>query len=153
MDKSKRLVILGSDHAGFKLKSLIKDYISSKDSIEVVDVGTMSEDSCDFPDFAEAVCKEVLKDKENRGILFCGSGIGVSIAANKVGGIRCALVHDYLTAKLAVEHTNCNIISMGENIVGPLVAKNIVDSFLSHKFLAEEKYQRRIDKISKIENI
>jgi ribose 5-phosphate isomerase B len=149
--KSKRLIVLGSDHAGYKLKNIIKEYLTNHNSVEVIDVGTFSEESCDFPDYAQLVCQEVLKNEENRGILFCGSGIGVSIAANKIKGIRCALVHDHVTAKLAVEHTNCNVISIGENIVGQLVAKSIVDSFLIHKFLTDKKYQRRIDKITNIE--
>ncbi len=151
MNTLRKLIVVGSDHAGFKLKNVIKAYLEEKSILDILDVGTFSEGSCDFPDYAERLCEEVIKDNENKGILFCGSGIGVSIAANKIKGIRCALVHDYLTAKLAVEHTKCNVISIGESIVGHLEAKNIVDSFLTHEFLAEEKYQRRIDKITKLE--
>ena len=152
-NKIKRTIILGSDHAGFKLKQIIKQYISEKNSFNVVDVGTESAESCDFPDYAEKLSGEVLKDKQNRGIIICGSGIGVSISANKVPGIRCALVHDHLTAKLAVQHTDCNVIAIGEFIVGTLEAKDIVDSYLTNEFItSENKYQKRIDKITALEN-
>ncbi len=151
MNKIKKLV-LGSDHAGFKLKNIIKQYLSDKKSFEIVDVGTNSSESCDFPDFAEKLAEEVVKNQDSRGIVFCGSGIGVSITANKIPGVRCALVHDHLTAKLAVQHTNCNIIAIGESIVGALQAQDIVDSYLSNEFITkEDKYQRRIDKITAVE--
>src|SRR5690242_4228464 len=97
---AKRTIVLGSDHAGFKLKQILIDYLKSMNSAyEIVDVGTDSDKSVDYPDYAFKLCDEVLKGKENRGILVCGSGIGVSISANKVNGIRCGLVHDYTTAK------------------------------------------------------
>ena len=148
----KRRIIIGSDHAGFKLKEIIKQHLSDKNKFDILDVGTNSTDSCDFPDYAEKLSEEVIKDKNNRGILVCGSGIGVSIVANKFQGIRCALVHDYLTTKLAREHTDCNVISMGESIIGVLQAKTIVDTFLETENLKEEKYLRRINKISSLES-
>lgn len=150
----KRTIILGSDHAGFKLKKIIFEYLQNSDNKELydlIDVGTDSEKSVDFPDFAEKLCIEVLKNNTNVGILVCGSGIGVSITANKFPGIRCGLVHDHLTAKLSRQHTNCNVIAFGEGIIGPSVAKNIVDTFLSSELIDEEKYKRRIDKITEIE--
>jgi ribose 5-phosphate isomerase B len=147
----KKKIIIGSDHAGFNLKKVIKSYLMEKNLYDVVDVGTDSLDSCDFPDYAEKLCQEVLNNKENIGIVICGSGIGVSITANKIPGIRCGLVHDYLTAKLARQHTNCNVVAFGEFIIGTLQAKNVVDSFLGHELINEEKYIRRINKISEIE--
>lgn len=151
--KGKKLIVIGSDHAGFKLKKVIKQYIEEKNLYDVIDVGTDSAESCDFPDYAEKLCLEVLRNDENRGILICGSGIGVSITANKIPGIRCGLVHDHLTAKLAKQHTDCNVIAFGEFIVGELEAKSIVDSYLEHEAMKEEKYLRRINKISAIEKI
>ena len=148
----KKLIVIGSDHAGFKLKAHIKNYIEGFDGFTVLDIGTNSLDSCDFPDYAEKVCEAVLKTELSRGILICGSGIGVSIAANKVPGIRCALVNDYLTAKLSVEHTNCNVIAMGERIVGTLQAETIIDTFLKSEFIKMPNYVRRLDKITEIEN-
>ncbi len=150
MELEKRKVAIGSDHAGFNLKCTIKKYLEDSGKYSLVDVGTNSSDSCDFPDFGEKVCQEVLKGNAT-GIVICGSGIGISITANKIPGIRCALVHDHLTAKLARLHTNCNVVAFGESIVGPLVAKDIVDTFLETEMLKEEKYQKRIDKVSAIE--
>jgi ribose 5-phosphate isomerase B len=152
MDSRKRIIVIGSDHAGYKLKQILKSYLEEKNQFTVVDVGTDSSESCDFPDYAIKLCNKVLEDKETRGIVVCGSGIGVSITANKFPGIRCALVHDHLTAKLAIQHTNCNVIAIGESIVGSLQAKDIVDSYFSHEFINEEKYQRRINKITELEN-
>jgi ribose 5-phosphate isomerase B len=94
---------------------------------------------------------EVLKNPENRGIVICGSGIGISIAVNKVNGIRCGLVHDYLSTKLSREHNNCNVISLGANFIAKELAKHIVDTFLSTDFPGEERHLGRIDKISQIE--
>ncbi len=153
MDSKKKILVVGSDHAGFKLKQLIKTYLEEKNGYTIIDVGTNSTESCDFPDFSEKLCQKVLEDQSSKGIVFCGSGIGVSITANKFPGIRCALVHDHLTAKLAVQHTNCNVIAIGESIVGTLQARDIVDSYLSNEFITnEDKYQRRINKITEIEN-
>ena len=152
MDSRKRIIVIGSDHAGYKLKQILKSYLEEKNQFTIVDVGTDSSESCDFPDYAIKLCNKVLEDKETRGIVVCGSGIGVSITANKFPGIRCALVHDHLTAKLAIQHTNCNVIAIGESIVGSMQAKDIVDSYFSHEFISEEKYQRRINKITELEN-
>jgi len=148
----KKLIVIGSDHAGVKLKTHLKNYIEGLNGFTVLDLGTNSSDSCDFPDFAEKVSDAVLKNELSRGILICGSGIGVSIAANKVPGIRCALVHDHLTAKLSVEHTNCNVIAMGERIIGTLQAETIFDTFVKSEFICMPNYVRRLDKITEIEN-
>lgn len=147
----KKVIVLGSDHAGFKLKEFIKDYLTKSNNYQIIDVGTKSSESCDFPDYAFKLCEEMLKHKDSKGIVTCGSGIGVSICANKVKGIRCALVHDYLGAKLAREHTDCNVLAMGENFIGQVQATLIVDTFLSTESLKEEKYIKRIDKITEME--
>ena len=154
MQNIKRKIILGSDHAGFLLKEAIKLHLSSnayENTLEIIDCGCDSEKSVDYPDHANAVATEVLKNPENKGILVCGSGIGISIAANKVNGIRCALVHDYLSSKLSRQHNDSNIISIGAGFVGKELAKNIVDVYLATEFTGEERHQRRIDKMSEIE--
>jgi ribose 5-phosphate isomerase B len=148
---AKKLIVIGSDHAGFKLKQHLKKYIEGIEGFELLDLGTNTFESCDFPDYAERVCLEVLKNEDNRGIIICGSGIGVSIAANKVPGIRCALVHDHLTTRLAKEHTNCNVIAMGERIIGTSQAETIVDAFITSEFIRAPNYLRRLDKITELE--
>jgi ribose 5-phosphate isomerase B len=148
---NKRRLIIGCDHAAIKLKNEIIKYLTSKEAFDIVDVGCDSDKSVDYPDFAEKACIEVLKDQNNLGILMCGTGIGISIAANKVPGIRCALCHDYTTAKLTRDHNNANVLAMGERIVGTEVAKDIVDAFLNTQFSNGENHVRRINKINDIE--
>ena len=151
MEIKKQKVIIGSDHAGFSLKEVLKSYLASNSNIELIDCGCNSEESVDYPDYANAVALEVLKDPSNRGIVICGSGIGISIAANKVNGIRCALVHDYLSAKLSRQHNDSNVISLGAGFIGKELAKNIVDIFLSTDFTGEERHLRRHNKLAQIE--
>jgi ribose 5-phosphate isomerase B len=151
-EKEKETIIIGSDHAGFKIKEHLRIYLESLNKYEVIDVGTKSEDSVDFPKYAEALCIEVLKNPSYKGIVVCGSGIGVSITCNKIPGIYCALVHDYWTAMMCRKHNDCNVIAMGQNSVGEKLAENIVDAFLSHEFItSEDKYKRRKDMITAIE--
>jgi ribose 5-phosphate isomerase B len=149
--ENKKRIIIGSDHAGYDLKENIKKHLTELAKFEIIDVGTESRSSVDFPDYAERLSLEVLKDKNNLGIVCCGSGIGVSISCNKIPGIRCALVHDYYTAKMSRQHTDCNVIAIGGSVVGSGVGISIVDAFLEYEFLSEEKYQRRIDKITDLE--
>jgi ribose 5-phosphate isomerase B len=150
MENKKRIVI-GSDHAGFNIKENVKKHLNELGQYDVVDVGTNSLDSVDFPDYSEKLASEVLKDKNNLGIVCCGTGIGVSIACNKIPGIRCGLVHDYYTAKMSRLHTDCNVIAIGGSVVGNGVGLSIVDAFLGHDLIKEDKYIRRINKISDIE--
>lgn len=151
MEKTKR-IIFGCDHAGYKLKEELKKHVELMNTYIVEDVGCYnSEESVDYPVYALAVCKEVLKhDDSSRGIIVCGSGIGVSIAANKVNGIRCAKVEDYYSAKMAIQHNNANVITLGERTTGVEVAKSAIDAFLTHEFLGG-KHQKRIDMFSEIE--
>jgi ribose 5-phosphate isomerase B len=152
MEGLKPTIVLGSDHAGFNLKSYLKKHLTDSEKYNIIDVGTDSTTSCDFPDYAEKLCEEVLKDPENiKGVVCCGSGIGVSITCNKITGIRCGLVHDTMSARLARQHTNCNVIAMGENFIGNVLAKEIVDTYLSHELIKEEKYLRRLQKMIDIE--
>tara|TARA_B100000902_G_scaffold338050_1_gene339369 strand:- start:37 stop:471 length:435 start_codon:yes stop_codon:yes gene_type:complete len=139
-------VAIASDHAGYNLKEYIVNNLDDK--VVVSDFGTNSNESCDFPDFASKVCEFVLENKNTRGILICGSGVGMSIAANKFAGIRAANVTDELTAVQSVEHNNVNILSLGSNNVSNELALNIISAFLDSTFSEEERYQRRVNKFA-----
>ncbi|OBR91812.1 MULTISPECIES: ribose 5-phosphate isomerase B [Clostridium] len=142
-------VALGSDHAGFPLKKEVMEHLQDK-NIEFKDFGTFSESSCDYPDYALKVGEEVASKNYDFGILICGTGIGISIAANKVPGVRAALCSDTFSAHACREHNNANILTMGQRVVGVGLAIDIVDTFLSAKFQGD-RHQRRIDKITEIE--
>ncbi|MBB6630999.1 ribose 5-phosphate isomerase B [Clostridium algidicarnis] len=143
-------IAIGSDHGGFKLKGEIIKHLKEK-QIEVVDFGTYNEDSCDYPDFGLKVAEEVAMKNFEFGILICGTGIGISISANKVVGIRAALCSDTFSAHATREHNNANILALGERVVGVGLALDIVDTFLSAEFQGG-RHQKRIDKISDIED-
>jgi ribose 5-phosphate isomerase B len=142
---------IGSDHAGFRLKEDLRDFISSL-GIEVRDFGCYSEDSCDYPDIAKEVSLSVAKGDFEKGILICGTGIGMSIAANKIRGIRAAVGNELLSVKLAREHNNANILTLGARIIGIEVAKEAVKIFIETPFLGG-RHQRRVDKIKEMEGI
>ena len=142
-------IVMGSDHGGFELKQEIKDYLISK-GVEVADVGTDSVESVDYPQYAKLVCEEILQNKAQRGILFCGTGIGIGIAANKIDGIRCAIVHDEFTAKMSKQHNDANVISMGGRVLDVQCAKKIVDAYLEAEFEGG-RHQKRVDQIMEIE--
>lgn len=143
-------IALGSDHAGLSLKKDIIKYLQGK-NIELQDFGAYTEESCDYPDFAEKVAEEVASRNFDFGILVCGTGIGISIAANKVPGIRAALCGDTFSAHACREHNDANILALGARVVGTGVALDIVDNFLGAEFQGI-RHQKRIDKISQIEN-
>lgn len=143
-------IALGSDHGGFKLKESIKAYLA-KQGYETEDFGTYSEESVDYPKFALKAALAVSKGQCERGILVCSTGIGVSIAANKVRGIRAALCGDMLSARLTREHNNTNVLALGSFIVGEKLALAIVDTWLNTSFSNEERHSRRIDEITEIE--
>ena len=142
-------IALGSDHGGLSLKKEIIKHLKSE-NIEITDFGTHTEDSCDYPDYALKVAEEVVAGNFELGILVCGTGIGVSICANKVPGIRAALCGDTFSAHATREHNNANILTLGERTIGTGLAIDIVDTFINAKFLGE-RHQRRIDKITEIE--
>jgi ribose 5-phosphate isomerase B len=146
---SKPRIALGADHAGFRAKENIKKYLEGA-GYGVEDVGTWSEESVDYPDFARAVGERVAAGKDPLGILLCATGIGVSIVANKVEGIRAALAHDSLTARRAREHNNANVLALGGKIVGEDEAIAIVQEFLNAQF-AGGRHQPRVEKISKMD--
>ncbi len=136
---------IGTDHAGYEIKSFVIEYLE-KNGIEVEDLGTYSNESVDYPDFAHKVAKAVLDNEGTRGILICGSGIGMSLAANKHKGIRAALCHDCYTAKMARLHNDANILCFGARIVGLGVIESILDAWIQSEFEGG-RHQRRINKI------
>jgi len=146
---SKPRIVIGSDHAGFRAKETIKNYLQGA-GYAVEDVGTHSEDSVDYPDYAKAVGERVAAASDLLGVVVCGTGIGVSIAANKVDGIRAALAHDSLTARRAREHNDANVIALGGKVVGDDEAIAIVQEFLAAQF-AGGRHQRRVDKITEMD--
>lgn len=149
-DSLKPRVSLGADHAGYPVKESIRKFLEDS-GYGVDDLGTWSEESVDYPDYALAVGERVAARQSEFGILVCGSGIGISIAANKIPGIRAALAHDVITARLSREHNDANILALGGRIVTAEVAIEMVQAFLSTAY-AGGRHQRRIDKISKMES-
>lgn len=144
-------VMIGADHGGFHLKNDVKKFVESLGH-EVEDVGCDCSDSVDYPDYAHPVCSKVVAGEADRGILICGTGIGMSIAANKIPGIRCALVHDTFSAKATREHNDSNVLAMGERVIGPGLAQEIVDVWLKTEFSAAERHNKRINKIKLLED-
>lgn len=143
-------VVVGADHAGYDLKEVIKAYLAEL-GYEVLDVGAYNTEPSDYPDFAQAVGDAVLDGKAERGVLICGSGVGASVAANKIPGIRAGICHDTYSAAQGVEHDDMNVLVLGGRIVGVEVAKTLVKAFLGAQFSGEERHQRRLDKIKAIE--
>jgi ribose 5-phosphate isomerase B len=145
-------VAIGSDHAGFHLKGRLRDLLRAE-GYEVIDLGTHSTESSDYPDFARRVGQEVASGKAERGILICGTGIGVSIAANKVRGVRAAAVSEPVTARLARTHNDANVICLGERTVGTEVAVDAIRVFLETPFSGGERHARRIEQIGQLEEL
>jgi ribose 5-phosphate isomerase B len=143
------LIAIGSDHGGFNLKTEIKELLTEL-QIEFCDVGTYSADSVDYPDIAQKVGQAVVSGECDYGIVICGTGIGISIAANKIKGIRAALCHDVFSAQMSREHNNANVLALGERVIGPGLARMIVATWLKTQF-AGGRHGRRVDKISKME--
>jgi len=143
-------VVIGSDHAGFQLKNSMGDLVRSLGHA-VLDVGAFNENPSDYPDFAEAVGRAVLDGRADRGVLICGSGIGASVAANKLVGIRAGICHDTYSGHQGVEHDNMNVLVMGSRVVGEKLAEDIVRAFLSANFTNEERHVRRLAKVHSLE--
>lgn len=142
-------IAIASDHGGFELKDSMVEYIKSLGN-EVMDLGTNSADSVDYPDYAKKVCEEIQQENSDLGILICGTGIGMSLAANKFEGIRAACVSDVYSAKMSRNHNNANVLCIGARVIGDEVAKLIIKTFLENEFEAG-RHQRRVDKIMAIE--
>ncbi|MGO5021729.1 ribose 5-phosphate isomerase B [Lawsonibacter sp. LCP25S3_G6] len=144
------MIAIASDHGGYMLKEHIKAYLAAK-GITCEDFGTNSTDSCDYPDFAKPAAEAVASGQCERGIVICTTGIGISISANKVKGIRCALCGDVLSAEMTRRHNDANMLAMGAGIVGPMLAERIVDTFLSTEFEGG-RHARRVAKMMEIES-
>ncbi len=142
-------ILVGCDHAGFHLKEDLKEYLLSLGH-EVEDYGVHSDDLADYPDVAFRVAEDVVSGKGDRGILICGTGVGMSIAANKVRGVRAALCHDVFSARASREHNNANILTMGERVIGRGLAREIVRAWLESEFVGD-RHARRIAKITAYE--
>ncbi len=143
-------ITIGSDHAGFELKKKVIEHLASR-GIEVIDVGTHSADSCDYPLIAHDVCKNIQDDITPLGILVCGTGIGMSMAANKHKGIRAAACSDTFSARLTRVHNDANVLCFGERVVGMGLACDMVDQFIDAEFEGG-KHQRRVDMITALES-
>lgn len=144
-------VAIACDHGAYEYKEILKKILTDE-GYEVTDFGTNSTASCDYADYASAAARSVAAHENDRGIVLCGTGIGVSIAANKVKGIRCALCSDPLSARLTREHNDSNVLAMGQRIIGEELMKEIAHVWLTTEFSHEERHQRRIDKVSKLED-
>lgn len=140
------MIAIGSDHGGYDLKQRVIQYLG-ENGYEVKDVGCHSKASCDYPVFGHAVAEAVTAGECEKGIVICTTGIGISISANKVAGVRCALCSDTLSAKMTRLHNDANVLAMGAGIVGENLALDIVETFLKTAFSGEERHQRRIDQI------
>src|SRR5450755_2738928 len=142
--------VIGSDHAGFQLKVAMGDVLRTLGQ-EVLDVGAFNENPSDYPDFAEAVGRAVLDKKADRGVLICGSGVGASVAANKLMGIRAAVCHDTYSAHQGVEHDDMNVLVLGSRIIGVKLAEDLVKAFLGARFTNEDRHVRRLNKVKAME--
>ena len=143
-------IAIGSDHAGFELKQEVGAYLRQL-GYDVLDLGTHSTAPVDYPDFAEAVGLAVTDGKGDRGILICGSGVGASVAANKIPGIRAAVCHDTYSAHQGVEHDDMNVLVLGGRIIGVEMARELVRAFVNARFTEEERHVRRLKKVNAIE--
>ncbi|MBR4109512.1 MAG: ribose 5-phosphate isomerase B [Oscillospiraceae bacterium] len=143
-------IALGCDHGALALKNKLVTHLENK-GFEAKDFGTYTLDSCDYPDFAGAAAKAVASGECEKGIVLCTTGIGVSIVANKVKGIRCALLSDVMSARMTREHNDTNMMAIGAGVVGEMLALEIVDTWLGTEFSQDERHQRRIDKVMALE--
>ena len=144
-------VAIGADHAGFPLKQELASYLK-KLGQEVRDLGTHNPDPRDdYPDYAQSVAEEIVKGQAERGVLICGSGVGASVAANKIPGIRAGLCHDTYSAHQGVEHDDMNVLVLGSRVIGTALAHELVHAYLNARFKDEERHRRRLEKVKAIE--
>jgi ribose 5-phosphate isomerase B len=143
-------VVIGGDHAGFQLKQIIGESLRSAGHT-IIDVGTDSQEPVDYPDYAEALGKIIVQGQADRGVLICGSGVGASVAINKIPGIRAGLCHDSYSAHQGVEHDEMNVLVLGARVIGIALAQELVDGFLAAQFNHEERHRRRLQKIKVLE--
>ena len=143
-------IVVGSDHAGLSLKQELAECLR-REGHEVLDVGTHSAEPVDYPDSAEAVGLAVVEGRAERGVLVCGSGVGASVAANKLPGVRAGVCHDTYSAHQGVEHDDMNVLVLGGRIVGPALAQELLRAFLDARFSGEERHARRLEKVKALE--
>lgn len=143
-------IAIGADHAGFEMKRDLAAYLA-KGGHEVVDVGAFTSAPVDYPDIAEGVAQSVRNGQSDRGIVVCGSGVGAAIAACKFPGIRAGVCHDVYSARQAVEHDDMNVLCLGARVIGGALALDLVSAFLGARYAGEERFQRRLDKVTRIE--
>ena len=143
-------VVLAADHAGYELKKIIAAHLRQCGH-EITDVGTDSDKPVDYPDYAEALARVILENGAERGVLICGSGVGASVAANKMSGIRAGLCHDTYSAHQGVEHDDMNVLVLGARVIGAELAEELVSHFLAAQFSGDERHRRRLEKIQAIE--
>ena len=143
-------VVVASDHAGFSLKKHLVEFLE-KQGFEIIDIGTDSETPVDYPDFAEKIGLAIVREQATRGVLICGSGVGPSVAANKIPGVRAGLCHDTYSAHQGVEHDRMNILVLGARVIGVELAFELVKAFLAAEFTNEERHLRRLEKIAALE--
>ena len=144
------MLAIASDHGGFELKQVIKEYLDSI-NVEYKDYGTLTGEAVDYPDIAKKACEGIISGECERGILICGTGTGINISANKIKGIRAAQCSDTFSAKMCRQHNNANVLTMGGRIIGPELAKEIVHEFLTNEFLGD-RHERRVNKIIELDN-
>ena len=144
-------IVIGADHAGYDMKQSVAEYLRAKGH-DILDIGTHEPGHPDdYPDFAILVAREVQAGSVERGILICGSGVGVCVAANKFKGIRAGICHDHYSAGQGVEHDNMNVLVLGSRVIGPNAALDLVDGYVAAKFSGEERHVRRLNKVKAIE--
>ncbi len=143
-------IVIGADHRGYELKDQIAAALKQTGH-EVLDVGTNSADSVDYPDYARAIGEAVTDGRAERGVLVCGSGVGASIAANKIHGVRAAICHDTYSARQGVEHDDMNVLCLGSRVIDSELAMELVKVFVDARLLDEERYRRRLDKVAEME--
>lgn len=143
-------IVVGADHAGFELKQTIAEFLRGKEH-DVLDVGTHNTQPVDYPDFAEAVGKAIQDGRAERGVLICGSGVGASVAANKLVGIRAGLCHDTYSAHQGVEHDDTNVLVLGSRVIAYALAEELVNAFINAEFTNEERHRRRLEKVKAME--
>lgn len=144
-------IVIGSDHAGFEMKKSVVRRLLKVGELEVVDVGSYNTDPVDYPDYAEAVGLAIQEGRAERGIIICGSGVGASVAANKLPGVRAGLCHDTYSARQGVEHDDMNVLALGARVIGPELARELVIAFVRATFLGGERHRRRLAKIQALE--
>jgi RpiB/LacA/LacB family sugar-phosphate isomerase len=143
-------IVIGSDHAGFELKKVVS-LLLDEENLDVIDVGSYNTDPVDYPDYAEAIGLAIMEGRADRGVIICGSGVGASVAANKLPGIRAGLCHDTYSARQGVEHDDMNVLALGARVIGPELARELVLAYVRANFTGEERHRRRLAKVQALE--